>query len=297
LPLIHDLVKEKILNPGRLGDIWFSSRRNPQREVSIRTIGDFFLIVNEQGKAIGNFSGARVFREAFPGAIYLHRGSQYRVTELDIEKKRVICRKTDEQYYTHALSKEDTEVIQEISIRHLKGLTVHWGTLRTSQRIVGYEKKRIFDRAVISRHVLEMPEYIFETEGLWTVIDRDTQSALESKGFDLAGTLHAVEHSAIACIPLFALCDRMDIGGLSYTYYPHFKHPAIFIYDGYEGGIGLTRRATEVLDEWLMTTHKLVHECTCEYGCPSCVQDPQCGSGNQPLEKEGAEFLLKRWIS
>ncbi len=141
-----------------------------------------------------------------------------------------------------------------------------------------------------------MPEYVFETEGLWIKIDIAIQSFVESKGFDLAGTLHAIEHTAIACIPLFALCDRGDVGGLSYTFYPVFKQPAIFIYDGYEGGIGLTKRAIEVIGDWFAATLKIIEECPCEDGCPSCVQDPQCGSGNQPLDKEGAKELLRKWL-
>ena len=297
MPLIDELVKGEILNPGKKGDIWFSRRRMPHREVGIRAIGDPFDIVNESGKAIGELSGVRVFRDAFPGAIYLHRGRQYQVMELDLEKKKVICREVDVHYYTQALSKEEIEVISEKEMKDYRGLSVNWGTFKTTQRIIGYEKKRIFDRVRISRHDLDMPEYIFETEGLWIKIDRAIQSFIESKGFDLAGTMHAVEHTAIACLPLFALCDRGDIGGLSYTFYPGFKQPAIFIYDGYEGGIGLTKRATEVFGDWLMATLRVIDECPCEEGCPSCVQDPQCGSGNQPLDKEGAKHLLKRWLS
>jgi DEAD/DEAH box helicase domain-containing protein len=295
-PLIDELVNEKILNPGKKGDIWFSRKRMPQREVGIRAIGEPFNIVNESGRAIGELSGFRVFRDAFPGAIYLHRGRQYRIIELDIEKKKVICREMDVNYYTQALSKEETEVIKEKEIKEFKGISVHWGSLMITQKITGYEKKRIFDRVRISRHSLDMPEYVFETEGLWIMIDGGIQYFIREKGVELAGTLHAVEHAAIACIPLFALCDRGDIGGLSYTYYPGFKHPAIFIYDGYEGGIGLTKRTTEVIEDWLMTTLKIIEECPCEEGCPSCVQDPQCGSGNQPLDKEGAKYLLKRWL-
>jgi DEAD/DEAH box helicase domain-containing protein len=296
MPLIDELVEEGILNPGRKGDIWFSRRRMPHREVGIRAIGEPFDIVNESGKAIGELSGGRVFRDAFPGAIYLHRGRQYQITWLELEKKRVICKEVDVNYYTQALSKEETEVIKEKEMKDFKCFSVYWGILKTTQKITGYEKKRIFDRTRISRHDLDMPEYVFETEGLWIKIDKAIQSFIESKGFDLAGTLHAVEHTAIACIPLFALCDRGDIGGLSYTFYPKFKQPVIFIYDGYEGGIGLTKRATEVIGDWLMATLRIIDECPCEEGCPSCVQDPQCGSGNQPLDKEGAKELLKRWL-
>jgi DEAD/DEAH box helicase domain-containing protein len=295
MSLIEELVEEKVLNPGKRGDIWFSRRRMPHREVGIRAIGEPFDIVDESGKAVGELSGSRVFRDAFPGAIYLHRGRQYHIVELDLERRKAIGREVDVNYFTHALSREETEVIEEAEAKNYRDLSVHWGSLKTTQKIVGFEKKRIFDRVRISRHDLDMPDYVFETEGLWIKIDKTTKAFIE-EGFDLAGTLHAVEHAAIACIPLFALCDRGDIGGLSYTLYPRFKEPVIFIYDGYEGGIGLTRRATEVIGEWLMATFKVLEECPCEEGCPSCVQDPQCGSGNQPLDKDGAKALLKRWL-
>jgi DEAD/DEAH box helicase domain-containing protein len=296
MPLLHELVAEGKLNIGRREDIWFSRERMPHREVGIRTIGEPFHIVDESGKAVGEMSGMRVFRDTFPGAIYLHRGRQYNVTELDTERKKVICREVDVNYYTQALSKEDTEVREEKEKVFYRGLLVRWGILKTTQKIIGYDKKRIYDRVRLSRHGLDMPDYVFETEGLWIKIDDSTRTAIESNGFDLAGTLHAVEHTAITCIPLFALCDRGDIGGLSYTFYPEFKQPAIFIYDGFEGGIGLTKRVMGLIGDWLKSTLKIIEECPCEEGCPSCIQDPQCGSANQPLDKEGARSLLKRWL-
>jgi DEAD/DEAH box helicase domain-containing protein len=238
MPVIDELVGEGILAPGRNEDIWFCKKRMPHREVGIRAIGEPFHIFHESGKAIGELSGSRIFREAFPGSIYLHRGRQYQVTELDLQKKRVLCRTADVQYYTQALSNEETEVISEKQSSGCKNFLVSWGTLKTTQRITGFDKKRIFDRARISSHSLDMPEYVFETEGLWIRIDEPTRSFIEANGFELAGTLHAIEHTAIACIPLFALCDRGDIGGLSYPLYPSFRQPAIFMYDGYEGGIG-----------------------------------------------------------
>ncbi len=296
MPIIDELIVEGKLSPGKRGDIWFSRGKMLHREVGIRAIGEPFHILDESGKAIGEMSGMRVFRDTFPGAIYLHRGRQYHVTGLDLERKKVICREVDVHYYTQALSKEDTEVIEEREISDYKSLSVHWGALKTTQKIIGYEKKRIFDRVRLSRQSLDMPDYIFETEGLWIKIDSATKTVIESEGYDLAGTLHAVEHAAIACIPLFALCDRSDIGGLSYTLYPGFKQPVIFIYDGYEGGIGLTKRVMEMIGDWLMITLKIIDECPCEDGCPACVQDPQCGSANQPLDKEGAKHLLRRWL-
>lgn len=296
-PLIDELVKDGLLNPGKRGDIWFSRKRLPQRDVSIRATGESFIILNGEGRLIGELSGYRVFREAFPGAIYLHRGRQYMVTALDLEDKKVFCREVDVPYYTHALSREDTEIIREKEIKRLERFTVRWGEIRMTQRVIGYERRNIFDRTRLSRHELKMPEYTFDTEGLWIEIGKTLESEIEGLGYDLAGSLHATEHVTISCIPLFALCDKGDIGGLSYTLYPHLRKPVVFIYDGYEGGVGLTKRAFDVIEEWFSTALTIIKECPCEEGCPSCVQDPQCGSGNQPLDKEGAIYLLSRWLT
>ncbi|MFN3479971.1 MAG: Zn-binding domain-containing protein, partial [Thermodesulfovibrionales bacterium] len=191
----------------------------------------------------------------------------------------------------------DTEIIREKEIKRLERFTVRWGEIRMTQRVVGYERRNIFDRTRLSRHELTMPEYIFDTEGLWIEVEKAMASSIEGSGFDLAGTLHAVEHVTIACMPLYALCDKGDIGGLSYPLYPAFRKPVIFIYDGYEGGVGLTKRAFDVIEDWFRTALTIIKECPCEEGCPFCVQDPQCGSSNQPLDKEGAIYLLGRWLT
>ncbi len=295
--VVEELVAEGILSQGKKGDIWFSVNRRPHREVGIRAIGERFMLVTTAGRSIGELSGGRVFREAFPGAVYLHRGKQYRVIELDTERKRAVCEEFSARYYTQPLSRETTEIREEKEKRRFGGIVFSWGTLRITQQITGYDRKRIFDRIRISSHSLEMPEYVFDTEGLWTVIDRRTTADIESGGFDLGGTLHAVEHASIACMPLFALCDRGDIGGLSHTSFPDFSLPAIFVYDGHEGGVGLSKRMMDVLADWLRTTLTIVEECPCVSGCPSCVQDPHCGNRNEPLDKEGAKFLLRRLLS
>lgn len=296
-PIIEELIEEGMLNPGKRGDIWFSRWRLPQRGVSIRATGESFVIYNGDGRIIGELSGYRVFREAFPGAIYLHRGRQYMVTDLDLKDKRVFCREVDVPYYTHALSREDTEIIREKEIKKLERFTVRWGEIRMTQRVIGYERRDIFNRIRLSMHELTMPEYIFDTEGLWIEIGKTLASEIEGSGYDLAGSLHATEHATIACIPLYAISDKGDIGGLSYPLYPAFRKPVIFIYDGHEGGVGLTKRAFDVIEEWFKTALTIIKECPCDEGCPSCVQDPQCGSGNQPLDKSGAIYLLKRWLT
>ena len=296
-PLIDELIREKALRLGKKGDVWYSGIWMPHKGVSIRGIGESFRIIDKDGNVIGELNGLRVFRDAFPGAIYLHRGRQYQVGQLSMEERKVFVREVDVPYYTQALSAEETEILDEKQKKDLGNLTIHLGGLRISQRVVGYEKRRLYDRARLSRHSIEMPDYIFDTEGIWFRIPDNIKEAVEGEGFDLGGSIHALEHAAIACMPLIALCEKMDIGGLSYTNYPQFRSPGIFIYDGYEGGVGLTRHAFNVAQTWLALSMKFIDECPCESGCPSCVQDPQCGSGNQPLDKGGARLMISLILS
>ena len=293
--VIAPLVSEGLLLPGKKSGIWFTTVKMPQKDVGIRAVGERFALVSESGRIIGELSGTRVFREAFPGAVYLHRGKQYRVIGLDIPKRKAVCRAVNLNYYTQPVSGDTTKIIEQSETRKFGSLTFHWGSLRIVQKVMGYDTKRATDGKWISTTPLELPDHTFETEGLWTVVDRETERQVEAKGFDLGGTLHAVEHTTIACMPLFALCDRGDIGGLSHTGFPDFNLPAIFVYDGHEGGVGLTRRALDIIPEWLKATLQILEECPCESGCPSCVQDAQCGNRNQPLDKLGAKFLLRRW--
>ena len=266
-------------------------------DVGIRATGERFALVSESGRHIGELSGWRVFGEAFPGAIYLHAGKQYRVIELDMLRKRAVCKEDKSPYYTQPLSEGRTEIIKECEKRRIGSIECSWGNLRITKKITGYDTKKTSDRRKISSHALDLPEYVFETEGLWTVIDAGTAAGIEEAGFDLGGTLHAVEHTAIAAMPLFALCDRGDMGGLSHTGFPDFGLPAIFLYDGHEGGVGLAKRALEIGVDWLRATRGIIEACPCKGGCPSCVQDAQCGNRNEPLDKEGAKYLLTRWLS
>ncbi len=295
-PVIDELEAEGLLYRGKGEHVLVSANRHPHRQVAIRAVGERFALVTESGRHIGELSGWRVFKEAFPGAIYLHRGRQYSILELDITKRKAVCKEVKSQHYTQPLSQGKTEIIQERQRLKISGIECFWGAVRITSKVTGYDTKRAFDRRRISSHNLDLPEYVFETEGLWTVIDRETKSGVESAGFDLGGTLHAVEHTAIAAMPLFALCDKGDMGGLSHTCFPDFGLPAIFLYDGYEGGVGLAKRALEIGEEWLKATLGIIEDCPCKGGCPSCVQDAQCGNRNEPLDKEGAKYLLRRWL-
>ena len=127
-------------------------------------------------------------------------------------------------------------------------------------------------------------------------VDERILDEVRSKGFSVGGALHAAEHAAIAALPLYALCDRMDLGGVSYAYNPELESAAIFIYDGHEGGVGLTKRGFDCVRDWFGSTVSLMEDCECEVACPSCTQDPKCGNNNDPLDKRGAIMILKSWL-
>jgi DEAD/DEAH box helicase domain-containing protein len=280
---------------GRDG-VWRPGLPQPQRDVDIRAIGEGFAIFDPEGKKLGELDGERVHREAFPGAVYLHRGRYYRVLELDLAGQRVVAQPEPVDYYTRALTREETTILAERGQRQGQRLTVHFGDLRTTQQVTGYEVRRNRDGKRLDRHELELPETTFDTEGLWLPVTGSASAAVEAAGADLPGALHAAEHAAIKLLPLYALCDKNDLGGVSYPSYPPLGGPAIFIYDGHAGGVGFSRRGYAVLGHWLAATLHALRECPCTVGCPSCIQDPQCGNANEPLDKRGAMALLAYWL-
>ncbi len=296
-PLLAELVREKKLNQGRDGNIWFSRMPRPHQDVSIRSIGEPFCIRKKNGEIIGDVDSTRVFKEAFPGAVYLHRGETYQIYKLDIPARTAYARKTKAFYYTQHLGDKQTRIMSEDKKKKFPPHQVSWGKLRMTEKITGYVKKRIGNGEPIERRSLRLPPEVFETEGLWFQIERSLINELEKEGYDLEGSLHGAEHAVIKTISLFAICEQNDIGGLSHPHFPDFRRPAVFVYDGCEGGLAFTERAFSNLEDWLQATCQIIQECTCESGCPSCVQDPLCGSANDPLNKEGAYFLLRGLLS
>lgn len=293
---VRELSKEgRLVDTGK-GRLKAAEWKTVHREVSLRAIGERYRLETPSGRTIGEVTGDRAMREAFPGAIYLHHGRQYRVEELDLANRKARCAPVTVNYYTQPLSTERTEILATEEERQVASIALSWGRLRITGRVTGFDMKRSSDKKWLAAYDLDLPERSFETEGLWILLDRQTAGLIEGRGFDLAGTLHAVEHAAIATIPLFALCDRGDVGGVSYPLYPAAGVAAIFIYDGHEGGVGLSKRAMEVAEEWLAATRRIIAECPCTTGCPSCVQDSRCGNRNEPLDKEGALLLLGRWL-
>jgi len=275
---------------------WVATRPAPQRDVGIRGMGASVRIVDGADRALGEADGDRALREAHPGAIYLHRGRTYRIRHLDLAARRAVAEPARVSYHTRVLSDETTVIQAERDRRRGRRLTACFGELRITTRVTGYERRRNSDGRRIDRQALDLPATTFDGEGLWLPLTEAARSALADNGHDLAGGLHAAEHALIKLLPLFALCDKQDLGGISYPYFPDLAAPAIFVYDGHEGGIGFARRGFQVLGDWLIATLEALRACPCEAGCPVCVQDPQCGNGNEPLDKAGAVALLAHWL-
>jgi len=267
---------------------WHCSRKRPQREVDLRSVGPAFSIFLEDGKTlIGISSGGRVFSECHEGAVYLHRARQYLITKLDPERRNVLAKAARLNYYTRALSEKDTEVLgAPLASREFPGFIVREGRLKVTERIIGYEKRRTAGQDLIGVVELDLPPMRFETVGFWIEIPDRVKEKIQDAGLHFMGGIHAMEHAAIAMFPLFALCDRDDIGGISTPQHEQVCRAAVFIYDGHPGGVGLAHHIFGRVEELLQKTKALVDACPCEDGCPSCIHSPKCGSGNKPLDKK-----------
>jgi len=295
-PLLNQLVAEKELLPSASGREWFAHRLHPHRLVDIRSAGESFTIFEEKNKRIiGNISVPRVYSECHPGAIYLHRADTYLVTHLDPGKREVWAEPVEVDYYTRALSQKETEILSVNLQKEFPRFTACYGRLKVTEKVIGFEKRRIFGQDLLNVQELELPSYIFETMGLWIILPEEILALVKRAAGHFMGGIHAIEHAAIALFPLFALCDRNDLGGICYPVHPQLGKPAIFIYDGYPGGVGLAEYGYGLLAELLEKTLSLINSCPCLEGCPSCVHSPKCGSGNKPLDKKAAEVVLS-WL-
>ncbi len=293
--LVDRLVAESRLLASADGTEVFSPRRRPQRDVNLRGTGATYDIVDvETGEMVGTVDGVRVLHECHPGAVYLHRGRQYQVEVLDLDHRHVIARRGRFDHFTTPLTEKETEILEAVDERRDgDGLHAFLGRLRVTERVVGFERKRIQSQEVIDQQPLELPPVRFETVGLWWLAPRAFEETLRRHQEHFLGSLHATEHAAISLFPLLALCDRGDIGGISYHRHPQLEQGAVFVYDGHPGGVGIAERGFGELPELLAHVLDLVAGCACEAGCPSCIQSPKCGNGNRPLDKAGAARVLR----
>lgn len=276
------------------GDRWYSSRKAPHRQVHLRGAGNQFVIVgSSDGENKGAIDGLRVFKEAHPGAVYLHKGETYLVDALDIETNTVRVTQTEVDYYTRVRAHKHTEIQAIYHEKQVAGTRVFTGKLKVTEQVTGFDRWRIRGRKFMNRVPLDLPEHIFETDGIWFKIPKPVQAEAESRHLHFMGGIHAMEHAAIGMFPLIVMTDRNDLGGISIPYHPQVGSAAVFVYDGIPGGAGLCRQAFERADDLLGVTLKAIQTCPCRTGCPSCVHSPKCGSGNRPIDKASAIFVLK----
>ena len=267
---------------------------NPARNISLRSASSqTVLIADGEGELIGTAEATRAPSELHPGATYLHRGNAYEVESLDLRSHRAVVRRVPNRYYTRPRVETDVEVLEEIEKRDLaNGSVLHWGRVRTTDSVTYFKKVRVADDKEVGVYPLDLPDVILETQALWVTLPplpREARPSFESFG----GALHAGEHGMIGLLPLFAMCDRADIGGLSTPVHRQSRLPTVFVYDGYPGGVGISRRGFDAFESLARDTLGVITRCPCERGCPACIQSPKCGNWNEPLSKDGAVSLLR----
>jgi DEAD/DEAH box helicase domain-containing protein len=296
-PLVEELAAEGKLAQHAEERRWFTRRRRPQRDVSLRGTGNTYTIIDESAdRVIGTIDGVRAFHETHTGAIYLHHARQFLVTNLLVDDHRVTARPVEVEYYTEVRGDKETEILEVLEERTAGVLQATLGRVKVTEWITGYEKRRLHGRDRLGLFPLELPPLMFETVGFWITLPEELRDAILEQEMHFMGGIHASEHAMIGLFPLLAICDRGDIGGISYTAHPQVGRPAIFIYDGHPGGIGLAARGFHSLELLLDRTAKLVADCPCDKGCPSCIQSPKCGNGNNPLDKEASSMVLETLI-
>jgi DEAD/DEAH box helicase domain-containing protein len=278
------------------GYVWagkdYPAARTPLRS----TTPDAFTVVDVgSGTLLGLVEAERAYSTVHEGAVYLHLGEPYLVHELDLVARRALVEPFSGDWYTQVKKETSTEIAEPLVGARKLGMKVTFGRVVVTEQVVAYQRKSIRDQATIDLNPLDLPQTEFETEAVWYLPEPEHLRDLEREP-RLLGTLHAAEHAMIAVLPLWAMCDRWDIGGLSTNIHFQTGRPTIFIYDGHPGGVGINARGYEMFEDWVADTAKMIDGCPCQSGCPSCVQSPKCGNLNEPLDKEGALTLLRRLL-
>jgi len=284
------------LKKTKAGYVW-SGRDYPAARFSLRsTSPESFAVVDaESGSVLGLVERERAYSTVHDGAVYLHMGEAYHVVALDHESLTALVEPFSGDYYTQAKKEAMTSIDEPELVEARLGMEVAFGRVSVTEQVIAYQKKSIRDQATLDLVPLLMPETTFETEAVWYLPEDWMLDGVDEMP-RLLGTLHAAEHSMIALLPLWAMCDRWDIGGLSTNLHYQTGRPTVFIYDGHAGGVGIARRGFDQLEGWVADTAALLDGCPCESGCPSCVQSPKCGNLNDFLDKAGALTLLRRML-
>ena len=278
------------------GFVW-GGRDHPAARVPLRAAdADVFTIVDAStGAILGEIDRSRAHGTVHAGAVYLHLGESYLVRELDPVALHAVVEPFSGDWYTQAKKETTTAIVTARYREERLGLILQFGELEVTEQVVAYERRTVASQERIELVPLDLPATSFTTEAVWFCPEPDQLAGLEEMP-RLLGTLHAAEHALIALLPLWAMCDRWDIGGLSTNIHPQTLRPTVFVYDGHPGGVGITERGYDEFEGWVADTAELVRTCPCTAGCPSCVQSPKCGNLNEMLDKAGASTFLGRLV-
>jgi DEAD/DEAH box helicase domain-containing protein len=288
-PLVDSLAAQHLISSTRRGYLYSGTRR-PAELVALGAISSEHFTVVCDGQLLETMDRAQAYREAHPGAIMLHQGEKYLVREMDPGRHLIRVEPVDVDYYTKPLKIVDVAITRELTRRFLGDIPLSFGDVLVTEHYSAYKVMQ-YD-TVIAIEPLSLPPLSFPTKAIWFGIPENLETAVQARGEDFGGGLHGVEHALIAVMPFYVLCDRWDIGGLSVPSRGEQGGPTVFIYDGFEGGIGLAEHAYTIFEELAEMTCRLVRDCSCEEGCPSCIYSPKCGNDNQPLDKQGTLTLL-----
>nr|WP_233159287.1 DEAD/DEAH box helicase [Pseudonocardia sp. MH-G8] len=291
--VLDELVADRVLRRRPTGWYWPSTHERPAGSVDIRGsgLGQVAVVEAATGRMLGTVDGASAPATVHDGAVYLHRGETYLVERLDLEAGVAAVTTADPGFRTDARSTAEVEVARVLARRDHGRVRVSYGEVTVTSQVVEY-LRRAPDGTVLATVPLDLPEQVLRTRGVWYDVDEEALVAAGVTPARIPGALHAAEHAAIGLLPLFAICDRWDVGGMSTALHPHTGHPTVFVHDGHPGGAGFAERGHAVLGRWLAATRAAIGDCECRTGCPSCVQSPKCGNGNAPLDKAGAVRVL-----
>jgi DEAD/DEAH box helicase domain-containing protein len=279
----------------RAGRACFAGSAGPAPGVGLRTAwsASEYQIVDGSGEPIGTVDEARAFTTVHPGAIYLHQGQHYRVERLDLDERAAWVTPTGREETTQARSETRITILTEEERAEAGVAQLLLGAVEVTEQVTGYRRMSAFGREVLADEPLDLPPIVLTTRAFWYTVEPKLLAAAGITAASVPGALHAAEHAGIGILPLFAVCDRWDVGGVSTNFHPDSGLPSIFVYDGYPGGAGIAELGFTAGRRHLEATLQVIADCPCEAGCPSCVQSPKCGNLNEPLDKAGAAALLR----
>jgi DEAD/DEAH box helicase domain-containing protein len=291
--VVADLVAEGILRRRPSGWFWAAARQRPHPEVDIRGGGGDQVAVVEAdtGRLLGTVEARSACTAVHPGAVYLHRGDSFVVDELDLDYGLALVHPEEPPWHTTARATTDIRVVSVLHQQRCGGVSVVLGEVEVTSQVVGY-LRRLASGQVLDAVPVQLPPSTLRTRAVWYTVGEEVLAAAGLPPAVWPGALHAAEHAAIGLLPLVATCDRWDIGGVSTARHPDTGEPTVFVHDGHPGGAGFADRAHAALAPWLSATRDAIAACECPTGCPSCVQSPKCGNGNDPLDKAGAITVL-----